>query len=67
MVLAENESEKSTEINFSKLDVRVGKIISCENHPDATNLYIEKIDLGEESHRTVCSGLVSHFKPEEVN
>ncbi len=30
-----------------KLDIRVGKIVEIEKHPEADSLYIEKIDVGE--------------------
>lgn len=42
----------------SRLDIRIGKIIEVSQHPDAERLYVEKIDLGEPSPRTVVSGLV---------
>ena len=29
------------------LDIRVGRIISVEPHPNAESLYLEQIDLGE--------------------
>lgn len=45
------------EITPARLDLRVGKILSVEKHPDADSLYIEKVDLGEASPRTVVSGL----------
>ncbi|XP_041273613.1 tyrosine--tRNA ligase, cytoplasmic isoform X1 [Onychostruthus taczanowskii] len=48
----------------SRLDIRVGKVISVEKHPDADSLYVEKIDVGEAEPRTVVSGLV-HFVPKE--
>lgn len=38
----------------SRLDIRVGKIVEVSKHPDADTLYVEKIDLGEDSLRTVC-------------
>jgi len=41
----------------TQLDIRVGKIISAEKHPDADSLYLEKIDFGEQEPRTVISGL----------
>ena len=47
---------------MSKLDIRVGLIISAEQHPDAEKLYVEKVDLGEESGpRTVVSGLKDYM------
>lgn len=37
----------------------VGRIVECQKHPEADSLYVEKIDLGEESGpRTIVSGLV---------
>lgn len=36
-----------------RLDIRVGKIVEVEMHPDADTLYVEKIDLGEGEPRTV--------------
>ncbi|XP_075907640.1 tyrosine--tRNA ligase, cytoplasmic [Nelusetta ayraudi] len=50
----------------SRLDIRVGKIISVEKHPDADSLYLEKIDVGEPEPRTVVSGLVAYISQEEL-
>ncbi|KAI4896547.1 hypothetical protein NFI96_028695 [Prochilodus magdalenae] len=50
----------------SRLDLRVGKIVSVEKHPDADSLYLEKIDIGEEQPRTVVSGLVAYVSQEEL-
>lgn len=41
-----------------RLDLRVGRIVQIEDHPDADALYVSKIDLGEPlGRRTVVSGL----------
>uniref|UniRef100_A0A674NR43 Tyrosine--tRNA ligase n=1 Tax=Takifugu rubripes TaxID=31033 RepID=A0A674NR43_TAKRU len=37
--------EENDELVPSRLDIRVGKIISVEKHPDADSLYLEKIDM----------------------
>ncbi|XP_076005874.1 tyrosine--tRNA ligase, cytoplasmic [Genypterus blacodes] len=50
----------------SRLDIRVGKIISVEKHPDADSLYLEKIDVGEAEPRTVVSGLVAYISQEDL-
>lgn len=50
----------------SRLDIRVGKIISVEKHPDADSLYLEKIDVGEPEPRTVVSGLVAYVPQEDL-
>jgi methionine--tRNA ligase beta chain len=45
--------------DFHRVDFRVGRIVECAKHPEADSLYVEKIDLGEESGpRTIVSGLV---------
>ncbi|EFJ50171.1 hypothetical protein VOLCADRAFT_45407, partial [Volvox carteri f. nagariensis] len=48
------------------LDIRVGRIMSCERHPDAESLYVEKIDVGEAEPRTVVSGLVKYVPLEAM-
>ncbi|GMR48086.1 hypothetical protein PMAYCL1PPCAC_18281, partial [Pristionchus mayeri] len=53
-------------IDIGRLDLRVGRIIQCEKHPDADSLYVEQIDVGEESPRTVVSGLVKHVSIEKM-
>ncbi|XP_017700174.2 probable methionine--tRNA ligase isoform X2 [Phoenix dactylifera] len=55
-----------TEISISKLDIRVGLIKKVEKHPDADSLYVEEIDVGEDSTRTVVSGLVKYIPLEEM-
>ncbi|KIJ64439.1 hypothetical protein HYDPIDRAFT_111763 [Hydnomerulius pinastri MD-312] len=51
----------------SMIDMRVGHIIDVQKHPDAESLYIEQIDLGEETGpRTVVSGLVNYIPIEEM-
>lgn len=49
------------------LDIRVGKIVNCEKHPDADSLYVESIDVGEGEPRTIVSGLVAFVPLEEMN
>merc|ERR1719266_232992 len=52
------------ELGPARLDIRIGKIVEVSRHPDAEKLYVEKIDLGEPSPRTIVSGLVD-FVPED--
>ncbi|KAL6784044.1 hypothetical protein ACKKBG_A04570 [Auxenochlorella protothecoides x Auxenochlorella symbiontica] len=47
------------------LDLRVGKIVAVERHPNAESLYVETINLGEENPRQIVSGLVK-FVPIEA-
>lgn len=52
---------------LSRLEIRVGKILEVERHPNADSLYIEKIDIGDEAGpRTIVSGLVDYVKEDEL-
>jgi methionyl-tRNA synthetase len=56
------------EVKFSewqRLDLRVAKILSVENHPNADKLYVIEVDLGKEKRRLVA-GLKQHYKPKEL-
>jgi aminoacyl tRNA synthase complex-interacting multifunctional protein 1 len=50
----------------TRLDIRVGKIVRCEKHPDADALYLEQVDVGEAEPRTVISGLANLVPLEEM-
>jgi len=58
--------EEDVRIDISRLDLRVGRIVSAKKHPDADSLYVEEVDLGEERPRTVVSGLVKFVPIEEM-
>lgn len=60
------QTAEEEEVVPSRLDIRVGKVISVEKHPDADSLYLEKIDVGEEQPRTVVSGLVAYISQEQL-
>jgi methionine--tRNA ligase beta chain len=52
------------------VDIRVGKVIEVNKHPDADGLYVSKIQCDVDDKiepRTVVSGLVNHVTPEELN
>jgi methionyl-tRNA synthetase len=51
--------------DFSKIDLRVGTILSAEKIEKADKLLKLEIDLGFET-RTIVSGIALHFKPEEI-
>ncbi|NWX24975.1 AIMP1 protein, partial [Aegotheles bennettii] len=53
-------------VDVSCLDLRVGCIITAKKHPDADTLYVEEVDVGEASLRTVVSGLVKHVSLDQV-
>ena len=60
--------ETKTEIgieDFAKLDIRVGEVISCENHPDSDKLLVSKVQIGPEL-RTIVSGLRPKFEAKDL-
>ncbi|KAI3869664.1 hypothetical protein MKX03_011861 [Papaver bracteatum] len=58
--------DAETEISISRIDIRVGLITKVMRHPDADSLYVEEIDVGEATPRTVVSGLVKFISIEEM-
>ena len=51
--------------DWSKLDLRVGKIIKVDEIKDADKLYKLTVDLGEEQ-RTICAGLKQYYSKDEL-
>jgi methionyl-tRNA synthetase len=51
--------------DFSKLDIRVGKVLECNKVPKADKLLQFKIDDGL-GGRTILSGIAQHYQPEEL-
>jgi methionyl-tRNA synthetase len=51
--------------DFSKIDLRVVKVIACEPVKGAKKLLKLKVDLGNEE-RQVISGIAKDYKPEEL-
>ena len=45
----------------NNLTIKVGKITQVKKHPKADKLYIEKVDLGDET-RQIISGLVPYYE-----
>lgn len=59
-------SADSKPVDVSRLDLRIGCIITAKKHPDADSLYVEEVDVGETTPRTVVSGLVNHVPLEQM-
>lgn len=51
--------------DFSKLDLRVGTVLSAEKVKKADKLLMLQVDLGFET-RTIVSGIALHFEPETL-
>ncbi len=51
--------------DFSKMDIRIGKILTAERVEKSKKLLKLKVDTGIDT-RTVMSGIAEHFTPEEI-
>ena len=51
--------------SFEALEMRVGKVLSCEKHPKADKLLVLKLSFGDQE-RTIVSGLAEFYKPDEL-
>lgn len=52
--------------DFQKLDLRVGKILQVEDHPNANKLYILTVDLAESKPRQIVAGLKPYYTKEHL-
>ena len=62
-------AEKKPEIepaDFEKIELRVGRVLSCERHPAADKLFVLKVDLGQGEVRQIVSGLAQSYTPGQV-
>ena len=50
---------------FSKLDLRIGKVLEVADHPNADKLYVLKVDIGEKEIQLVA-GLKQHCSIEDL-
>jgi len=52
--------------DFTKVELRVGEILSAEKVPDADKLLRFEIDLGEAKPRQILAGLAEYYEPEKL-
>jgi len=62
--MPEEETIKFDE--WQKLDLRVGKILSVELHPNADKLYLLEVDLGPLGKRKLVAGLKQHYDSKKL-
>lgn len=52
--------------DFVKVELKVGRIASVEDHPNADKLYVVRLDDGTADGRTICAGLKAHYSMNEL-
>eukprot|EP00826_Nyctotherus_ovalis_P065991 TRINITY_DN9727_c0_g1_i1.p1 TRINITY_DN9727_c0_g1~~TRINITY_DN9727_c0_g1_i1.p1 ORF type:complete len:391 (-),score=72.29 TRINITY_DN9727_c0_g1_i1:116-1288(-) len=61
----EKAKKEAETVPFAQLDIRVGRIVKVDKHPDSAKLYIEEVDVGGEV-RKIASGLQGLMQIEEL-
>ncbi len=51
--------------DFQKLDLRIGEVVECTDHPNADNLLLLQTDVGDKKIQLVA-GLKGHYTPSEL-
>jgi len=52
--------------HFSKLDLRIGKILEAKPHPNAEKLYLLKVDIGDKKIQLVA-GIRPFYSQDELS
>jgi methionine--tRNA ligase beta chain len=58
--------EDPNQVDFTKMDFRVGKITKVWHHETASRLFCEEIDCGEDAPRQVASGLREYYTLDQM-
>ena len=51
--------------DFKKLNLRVGRIVDVQEHPNADKLYILRVDMGD-APKQIVAGIRLHYQKEEL-
>ena len=49
-----------------EVELRVGKIVTVEDHPNADRLYVVKLDDGTNTQRTICAGIKEYYSAADL-
>ena len=52
--------------DFAKLEIKTGKILTCEKVVGSDNLFKVTVDLAEDKPRQLVVGLAKHYSPEQL-
>ena len=69
MIEQKKKEEKKEEIaigDFQKIELRSGRVLRCERHPDAEKLLVMQVDLGDGEVRQIVSGIAASYTPGQM-
>jgi methionyl-tRNA synthetase len=52
--------------DFTKVELRVGEVLTAERIPKADKLLLLSVDIGEEKPRTILAGIAEYYGPEQL-
>jgi methionyl-tRNA synthetase len=52
--------------DFSKIDLRVGEVLTAERIPKADKLLLLTVDMGEEKPRQILAGIAQYYDPAQL-
>lgn len=52
--------------DFKDLDIRVGTVQSVSDHPNADNLLVLSVDIGEVDNRQLVAGVKDDYEPGDL-
>jgi methionyl-tRNA synthetase len=52
--------------DFTKVELRVGQVLTAARIPKSDKLLLLKVDIGEEQPRQILAGIAEHYTPEEM-
>ncbi len=52
--------------DFTKVDLRVGEVLTAERIPKADKLLLLTVDIGEEKPRQILAGIAQYYEPEQL-
>ncbi|MBF0236740.1 MAG: methionine--tRNA ligase [SAR324 cluster bacterium] len=64
--MVETDSAMITIDEFSKMVLKVGKILSSEKVKKSDKLLHSQVDVGEDKPRSIVSGIALHYQPEDI-
>jgi methionine--tRNA ligase beta chain len=63
---ADKAEDGAAGLDPTKLDIRVGQVVKCWNHPDSDKLLCEEVDLGGGEVRNIASGIRAFYTAEQL-
>ena len=52
--------------DFSKVDLKIGKVLEVTDHPNADKLYVLKVDIGQDQIRQLVAGIKGYYQPQDL-